>query len=133
MLLQGNVNSPDISLPSEFFTLQSMLTLTGAAGATFVVCNGLQRAFNFNPRWLALAVAQIVVLVGTYLSHPDGLRLGDYFVSIINGFLVYATSAGTTHILGGSDGAPAVARGANDISEVNPTQTSRRRFLSPWF
>src|SRR5260370_34020753 len=30
-------------LPKEFFTLQSMLTLTGATGATFVVSNGLQR------------------------------------------------------------------------------------------
>jgi len=56
-------------IPKEFLTLQSMLTLSGgAAGATFVVCNGLQTAFNFNPRWLALAVAQVVVLIGTFLS-----------------------------------------------------------------
>ncbi len=120
-----------VQIPSEFFTLQSMLTLTGASGATFVVCNGLQRAFDFNPRWLALLVAQIVVIVGTHLSHTGGVGLGDYFVAVLNGFLVYATAAGTTHILGGPSEAPAVARGAREVSP--PSFGSRRRFLSPWF
>lgn len=43
-----------MTIPKELFTPESMLTLTGAAGITFVVCNALQSALNFNPRWLAL-------------------------------------------------------------------------------
>lgn len=121
-----------VEIPKEFFTLQSMLTLTGAAGATFVISNGLQAAFNFNPRWLALAIAQVIVIVGTKLTGGGG---ADYFVGIINGFLVFSTTVGATHALGGGGGgggAPPVARGAEEA--VAPQRTeSRRRFLSPWF
>ncbi|SRR5579871_973963 len=115
-------------IPKEFFTLQSMLTLSGATGATFVVCNGLQTALNFNPRWLALAVAQVIVLIGTYLSGGAGV---DYFIGVINGFLVFCTAAGATHAASGGSG-HAVARGARDAAnpQLGPT---KRRFLSPWF
>ncbi len=51
-----------MDVPKEFFTLQSMLTLSGATGATFVIANGLQRAFDFNPRWLVLLIAEIICL-----------------------------------------------------------------------
>jgi hypothetical protein len=119
-----------MTIPQEFFTLQSMLTLTGAAGATFVVCNGLQSAFNFNPRWLALVVAQCLSVYGTYASHSATSVPSDYFVAVVNGFLIYATATGGTNILGGS-AAPAVARGAADAAA--PQAGSRRGFLSSWF
>lgn len=116
-------------IPKEFFTLQSMLTLSGATGATFVVSNGLQTAFNVSPRWLALAVAQIIVLTGTLLSGGNGV---DYFIGVINGFLVYCTAAGATYAAAGKAQGQAVARGAADAA--NPQMTStKRRFLSPWF
>src|SRR5690242_13593888 len=99
-------------IPKEFFTLQSMLTLSGATGATFVVCNGLQTAFNFNPRWLALGVAQVIVLTGTYLSGGSGV---DFFIGVINGFLVFCTAAGATHAAAGPRAkGRAAARGAED-------------------
>lgn len=34
------------TIPKEFFTLQSMLTLTGATGVVFVVSNTIQAVFN---------------------------------------------------------------------------------------
>ncbi len=49
-----------MDIPKEFFTAASMLTLAGATGATVIVTNGLQRAFNFNPIWLALLIAQAI-------------------------------------------------------------------------
>jgi hypothetical protein len=116
-----------VQLPKEFFTLQSMLTLAGAAGATFVVCNGLQKAFNFNPRWLALAVAQLIVLAGT--SATGATRLIDYLVGVINGFLVYLTAAGGTDAAAGAAGAAPVARGAAAV----PAAAPKRRFLTRWF
>jgi hypothetical protein len=69
--------------PKEFFTLQSMVTLTGATGATYVIANGCQSALNFNPRWLALAIAQVISLFGVYATQGIG---SDYFGGIVNGF-----------------------------------------------
>lgn len=66
--------------------------VSGSTGATFVVCNGLQKAFNFNPRWLALLVAQIIVLVGVYAVGKRELL--DYFVGVINGFLALSFVCG---------------------------------------
>ena len=60
----------------EFFTIQSMLTLTGATGATFVVANGLQKAFNFNPRW---SIAQAISLFGVLTT---GKGAADVFVEV---------------------------------------------------
>ena len=91
------------TLPSEFFTVQSMLTLTGATGAIEQVESahgneyGMQQVFNFNPRWLALLLAEAISLYGTYLN---ATRPSDYFVAIVNGFLIYCTSAGATQITG---------------------------------
>jgi hypothetical protein len=113
-----------MDVPKEFFTLQSMLTLAGSTGATFVVANGIQRAFNYNPKWLALLIAQIIVNMGVYLSHGQG---SDYFIGIVNAFLVYCTAAGATSVAGGGRQAD-LARGSQTISGAGP-----RQFLSSWF
>ena len=49
-----------MSVPHSFFTNQSFVSLAGASAIVFVVCNTLQSALNFNPRWLALVVAEAV-------------------------------------------------------------------------
>jgi hypothetical protein len=119
-----------VTLPKEFFTLQSMLTLTGATGAVYVVCNGLQAALNFNPKWLALAVAQVIALVGVQQTGGSGI---DYFIGIINGFLIYCTAAGASAI--GGRGRRGVARAAPPSREAHLPQPDayRRRFLTSWF
>lgn len=120
-------------IPKDFFTLQSMLTLSGATGATFVVSNGLQRAFDFNPRWLALAIAEAIVIFGVYAS--GGQSVVDYAVGIINGFLVYCSAAGATGVAGGGGAGGAVARGAGATRGGGGTGAAggRRGFLSSWF
>lgn len=116
-----------MELPNEFFTLQSMLTLSGATGATFIVANGFQRAFDFNPKWLALAIAQVISLAGVYLSEGGG---SDYFVGVINGFLIYCTAAGASSVVGHPDTQTATPRGADDAI---PQQRAGRGFLTSWF
>jgi hypothetical protein len=64
----------------------------------FVISNGLQLAFNFNPRWLALLISQVIVLSGVYMG---GVGI-DYFVGLVNGFLVYCTAAGATLVGAGT-------------------------------
>jgi hypothetical protein len=122
-------NKQKVDLPKEFFTLQSMLTLTGATGATFVISNGCQRAFNFNPRWLALAVALVISLFGVI---NVGKGAGDYFVGIVNGFLIYCTTVGATSMVGAPPPEAAIARGAGDAAHrQNPP--ARRGFLTRWY
>ena len=122
-----------MDIPKEFFTLQSMLTLTGATGAVFVVSNGIQSAFNINPRWLALLIAQCLALIGIYITEGAGI---DYFVGVVNGFLIYCTAIGATAVGGGNGGGPI----ARDIGVGTPGDAplprrgaTRRRFLTPWF
>jgi len=124
-----------MTIPNEFFTIQSLLTLTGATGVTVVVCNGMQSAFNFNPRWLGLAVAEVIALWGVWQTHGQG---SDYFIGVINGFLIYCTAIGATQMgatttgAKGDSGSGAVARSAEDAALPQPPQ-NRRRFFTPWF
>ena len=53
---------------NDFFTLESLATFAGAVGATTVIANGCQRAFNFNPAWLALIIAEVVCVSVVALS-----------------------------------------------------------------
>jgi hypothetical protein len=110
-----------MSLPREFFTFESMLTLTGATGATFVVANGLQKVINFNPRWLALVIAQVICIFGVYSTNGAGR---EYFVGVINGFLVFCTATGATSVAGTAT--PGEQRGVRAAGE-------RRGFRTPWF
>ena len=80
-----------MQLPSEFFTPQSALTLSGATAMTFVISGASQTALNFNPRWFALAVALIITLLGTWSVHGGGI---DYLFAVINGCLVYLSAVG---------------------------------------
>jgi len=112
-------------LPSSFFTGGSFASLAGSAAIVFVVCNAVQSAFNFNPRWLALGVAEAVAIYGTWAS-GNGHVPSDYFVSLLNGCLIFTTAAG-----GGQIGASARAVGQprGRVGEGH----GRRGFLSPWF
>jgi len=112
----------DVSIPKEFFTLQSMLTLTGATGATYVIANGCQSAFNFNPRWLALAIAQAISLFGVHATQGSG---SDYFVGVVNGFLIYCTAAGATSITG----RPSRSTSRETAGGAAP----KRTFFQSWF
>jgi hypothetical protein len=130
----------DPVLPNEFFTPQSMLTLTGATGIVFAIVNGIKTAFDFSPKWLGLAVSQLIALIGVALSGGTGL---DYFVGFINGFLIFSTAAGLSSIGGPGDGS--VARGpggapdadvlsADDLRQGRrPGTRGRRKFWSAWF
>ena len=117
-----------MDLPKEFFTPQTMLTLTGATGATFVIANGLQRAFDFNPKWLALVIAVSICQFGVFTTGGGAI---DYFVGVVNGFLVYCTAAGATGLAGSRDlqaQANAGGFGTRSASALYP-----RRFLSRWW
>ena len=124
-----------MALPSELFTAQSMLTLGGATAATVVICNSLQASLNFNPKWLALLIAQAISFYGTF-TQPD-FQPSNLFVAMMNGFLIYCTATGTAAVISSGanaspGGAPAVARDASSSPYPQAMQT-KRRFRTPWF
>jgi hypothetical protein len=115
MLLDGSV-----SIPTEFFTAASVLTFTGVTGATFVVTNASQKAFNFNPTWLGLAIAIVLCEIGEFAR---GFSVVGLALGLLNGCLVFCTVAGSTSVAGKAAGSPVVVHGSG----------SRRGWFSPWF
>jgi hypothetical protein len=112
-------------IPSSFFTTESFASLAGSAAIVFVVCNALQAALNFNPRWLALAISEAVAIYGTWASGNAHVP-SDFFVSFLNGCLIFATATGSGHI---ASSAKQRGRAKGRVGEP----IGRRSFLSPWF
>jgi predicted heme/steroid binding protein len=115
-----------MAIPQNFFTLESMLTLTGASGATYLIANGCQNALSFNPKWLALAIAQALSWYGTYVSTYQATHhMSEFFVAFVNGFLIYATAAG-------ANAATAPRQAPANPMGFGGKPPQRRSFLSRW-
>ena len=114
-----------MDLPPDFFTNRSFVSLAGCSGIVFIVCNTLQGALNFNPRWLALVLSELVAIYGAHLANTPRVP-SDYFIAALNGCLIYCTAAGGTAVVGAAKetGAP---KGL-----VGSPPPSRRAFASRW-
>jgi hypothetical protein len=84
-------------MPSSFFTNESFFSLAGASAIVFVVCNVLQKAFDFNPRWLALLLSEIIAIAVVAFGQRPTVP-SDYFIAALNGCLVFCTAAGGTAV-----------------------------------
>jgi len=116
----------EVRLPIDFFTNQSFLSLASASGIVFVVSNAIQGAFNFNPRWLALVLAEAVAIYGAHLS--QNVRVpSDYFLAALNGCLIYCTAVGGTQIVSKA----AVA--GKPKGQLGDDGRARRRMFTNWF
>ena len=90
-------------IPGDFFTVSSLGTLAGATGAVYIICNTIQKVFNFNPRWLALLVSVLISYLGAAITVSTGDHVTKYFIALLNGFLIYATATGTNQVTGKKD------------------------------
>jgi hypothetical protein len=122
-----------MEIPKEFFTAESMFTLTGASAVTVIICNSLQKALNFNPKWLALAIAETLTIVGTFASQASaaGSWGVSLLIAVVNGFLVYATATGGAQIAGAAR--PVPGKKAHNLQAPAPSKGNRREFATPWF
>lgn len=124
-------------MANEFYTLTSLGTLAGATGATVAITNALQTAFNRNPKWLGLLIAELVCVGVLFASGPT--HTSDWFIAVLNGCLVFATAAGATSagnaVAGGqsSTGPSVASRDGNVQTEVKAPVQAKRGFWSPWF
>ena len=121
-------------MPDSFFNTNTLVTLPGCVLIVGVVCNGLQKAFGFNPRWLALVLSIILCLVGVYMS--DNTKAIDYFLAIINGFLVFSSATGLTELGHQVQKAPLPHRERGAFKEkatTPPPAPMARGFFTSWF
>lgn len=119
---------------NDLFTSESLGTLLGITSLTMVIANGMQRAFNWNPKWLALAIAEFLCIAIVYNAEGG---VSDYLIGFANGFLVYCTASGGTNTGGAivSGVGPAIHRQSADRSggpAVQGAKRTRRGFFSPW-
>jgi hypothetical protein len=125
-----------------FYTVESFCTVSGAAAITWFVCNGLQRAFNFNPRWLALVVAEVVSFTG--LAFTGTFEVKTCVLACVNGFVIYAAAIGgnkftapangqTTPSPGGGAPGGGLSVQSLDVGAPAPAPAPRRRFNEAWF
>jgi hypothetical protein len=118
ILLQNGVTPP---VPTNsFFTPESLATLAGTTGMTWFVCSAMQSAFNFNPKWFALLVAEIFcfVAVFAFATNPSAIT---YLIAFVNGCLVYSSACGVNVLAG----APA--------TREKGLVERKRSFLQSWF
>ena len=123
------------TLPGDFFTPSSFGTLAGATFIVFAVCSGIQNAFNYNPKWLALLVSLVVSFLAAFItdSAASGTSGGvKYVIAFLNGFLIYASASGTNQVVGKDP--PGKTRGGASpaAGRPAPAHTERRRFLTRW-
>ncbi|NID11268.1 hypothetical protein [Fibrivirga algicola] len=118
------LNTVAQALPNDFFTTNSITTFAGATGVTYVIANGLQKAFDFNPKWLALAIGILVCEIGAAVSGSTAVV--DYLMAIINGFLVFNAAGGITSLSG--QPTPLAKQG-----EREGVGRPAREFSTPWY
>jgi hypothetical protein len=121
------------ALPLQLLDLATLSTIGGQVVATTAVTNGLARAFNWQPRWLGLVVALLSCGTTTYLSSPGAGN--DWFLAVLNAFVVYFAAAGTS-----AAGAAVTTPPPNHMEmpqgnghESVGHNTANDRFLRPWF
>lgn len=80
-------------LPSDFFTLESVLTLGGAATAVVVVSNTIRQLLGWKSLWVGFSVSLVIVIFGA-LSADRPLTLGTAVLVFLNSCLLFCTAFG---------------------------------------
>jgi hypothetical protein len=114
-------------LPKEFFTNESILTLTGASSATLLVCNTFQRIFNFNPKWLAFLISILIAFYGAYASGNNSIA--NYFLAFLNSFLIYSTTYGISQLTSKTEN---INNNTTTYGSGSTKSLGKRSFNSRW-
>jgi hypothetical protein len=115
-------------LPKDFFTAQTMLTLTGAAGAVYVVSAVYQNLLNRDPKLVAFLLS-MALSIGGMLSIGIKMPL-DYVVMLINGCLIFLTARGGAATAAAP--APPGGIGAKLAAGQQADAPLTRTWRSPW-
>ncbi len=121
-----------MQLPNEFYTIETLFTLTGATTGVWVITSvigylipGLSSNIK---KWLGLVLAFVFVFLGVAFGQDKSPLI--WVVAFVNSFLVYLTAVGANTIT-----AHAASRGSNDDGPFRPVGRSSKRggFSEPWW
>jgi hypothetical protein len=87
------------TLPDDFFTGATFVTLAGSSGITAVVTAGLYKSLGWSPAKSGLPVAFLVIIAGLVLVDKITDPKAD-IVGFFNAFLVYLSAAGISDAAG---------------------------------
>lgn len=111
-------------------TLATPATICTTVGATTVIVtisNVLRAVFGLHGALLGFIVAQLISLLITYVINGSDIGLLDVMFSIINGFMLFVSSAGM------NEGA-IKAFSPNPIGQKSEVQGKKSpKFWSSWF
>lgn len=113
----------------DFFTFGTFATLAGTTGIVYVVCGGIQKAFNYKPKWLALLISIIVSFIALAISPLDP-KIKDwveYLIAFLNGFLIFMTATGTNQIVNQNPDIPVTP------ATLNLQKSKIRKFNANWW
>lgn len=111
---------------NSLFTIESMATLAGASGMTYIVSSTIQQVFNYNPKWLALLIA---ITISVLIVINGGGESIDYVMAIINGCLIYTTTIGGNTIISRVSEGAEIDRNSQDYRNNKKPM----KFFSSWF
>jgi len=112
---------PDPTVIPAAFTVEALRTIPGAALATFVVSTTIQKAFNLNPKWLALIIALAVTNGAAWYFKGEGPT--NYLIASLNGCLAYLTAVGANTVL----------PNAQSSAPLGGRDGGKRKMLTRWF
>src|SRR5579859_4123679 len=89
-------------MQTELYKPKALFAMGGATLAVTVFCAAFGNAFNFNPKWLALLVAEILAFGGGLRIPPTKRDRWWGLVAFFNGCLLYCQSIGINSINNGA-------------------------------
>ena len=109
---------------NSLFTPESLLSLQGAALIALIIPNVLTYLIgaSFLPyeKWLGFGIAMVLALYIAYRSSETGAM--KWLIALLNGFLIFAASAGLTDIFG-----------SQALTGVGPSAPGHIPFFHSWF
>ncbi|MBL7129330.1 MAG: hypothetical protein ISS16_10150, partial [Ignavibacteria bacterium] len=119
---------------TEFFTLKSFTSLAGASGAVWICCGVIDNVFDFNPKWLALALS-VIISVTVCISQRKKM-IQHYVIALLNGALIFSTAAGFNTLNNADWMDKTEVKDTNKKSSVIQSETQLSSIIpldKPWF
>lgn len=116
---------------NEFFTLNSLTTLSSCTLIVYVISNAIQHVFNFNPKYLAFLISLLVSFLGTYIS--NGYSFANIFLGFANGCLLYCTIVGLVQLTSSVVKEKNVDKTHKYSSKDEHLKIIMRKFWSNWY
>jgi hypothetical protein len=116
----------------QLVTLATLGTLAGASAATVVVGNTIQSIANYNAKWVALLVAEVIVIAVTFFNGAS--EASAYFVALLNGCFVYVSAVGLNTMTSPPPSpAPPAQRTIEQAGLPHRKDGFERRFWGRWW